>query len=81
LTQTKDEMVTMEESQIFFKQLQAMLATKNETYDELTKGQGRTKKIQGQLEKSLEKIKEICDVYTDAIYCRDPSTNYTLFLL
>jgi hypothetical protein len=29
----------------------------------------------------LEQIKEICDVYTDAIDCRAPATNYTLFLL
>jgi len=37
--------------------------------------------VQTQLEKSLEKIKEICDVYSDAINCRSPTTNYTLFLL
>lgn len=53
----------------------------NETYVELTKAQGQTKKMQGQLEKSLEQIKEICDVYTNAIDCRTPATNYTLFLL
>jgi hypothetical protein len=58
-----------------------MSAMENETYAELTKAQGRTKKVQGQLEKSLEQIKEICDVYTDAIDCRAPATNYTLFLL
>jgi hypothetical protein len=38
-------------------------------------------KIQIQFEKSLEKIKEICDVYSDAINYRSLATNYTLFLL
>jgi hypothetical protein len=81
LTQTRDEMVTMEEHQRVVKQLKTMSAMENETYAELTKAQGKTKKIQGQLEKALEQIKEICDVYTDAIDCRAPATNYTLFLL
>jgi hypothetical protein len=74
-------MVTMAEHQRVFKQLQAMSEKENETYAELTKDQGRTKKIQGQLEKDLEKIKEICDVYIDAIDCRAHATNYTFFLL
>ena len=71
----------MEEYQKFVKQLKTMSAMKNETYAELTKAQGKTKKVQGQLEKSLEQIKEICDIYMDEIDCRAPATNYTLFLL
>jgi hypothetical protein len=58
-----------------------MSATESETYVELTRAQGKVKKVQNQLEKALEQIKEICDVYTDAINCRAPATNYTLFLL
>jgi hypothetical protein len=37
--------------------------------------------VQTQLEKSLEQIKEICDVYFDDVNCRATATNYTLFLL
>ena len=37
--------------------------------------------MQSQFEKSLEQIKHICDVYSDAINCRALATNYTLFLL
>jgi hypothetical protein len=81
LTQTRYEIVTMAEHQRVFKQLKSMSAMENETYVKLTKAQGMTKKVQGQLEKYLEKIKEICDVYTDAMDCRSPATNYTLFLL
>jgi hypothetical protein len=81
LTQTRDEMVTMEKHQIIFKQLRSMEETKHETYAELTRAQEKTKKIQNQFEKALEKIKEICDVYSDAIICRAPATNYTLFLM
>ena len=33
------------------------------------------------MEKALEQIKETYDVYSDAINCRAPATNYTLFLL
>ena len=81
LAQPKEEMVTMDEHQKVVKQLNLMSATKSETYAELTRAQGKVKKVQTQLEKALEKIKEICDVYTDAIDCRVPATNYTLFLL
>ena len=58
-----------------------MIATESETYVGLTRAEGKVKKVQTQLEKDLEKIKEICDVYSDAINCRAPTTNYTLFLL
>jgi hypothetical protein len=53
----------------------------NEMYSKLNKAQGNTNKVQGQLVKALEKIKVICHIYNDAIDCRDPATNYTLFLL
>ena len=58
-----------------------MSATKSETYADLTKAQEMIKKMQSWFEKALEQIKEICDVYFDAINCRAPATNYTLFLL
>jgi hypothetical protein len=81
LTQSRDEMITMDEHQKVVKQLKVMLVTESETYFELTRAQGKVKKIQSQFEKALEQIKEICDVYFDAINCRSPTTNYTLFLL
>jgi tetratricopeptide (TPR) repeat protein len=81
LTQPRDEMVTMAEHQKVVKQLKNLSATESETYAELTRAQGKVKKIQNQFEKALEQIKEICDVYSDAINCRAPATNYTLFLL
>jgi hypothetical protein len=74
-------MVTRDEHQNIVKQLKDMTTTKSETYAELTKAQGKVKRVQTQLEKDMEKIKEICDVYSDAINYRDPATNYTLFLL
>jgi hypothetical protein len=74
-------MVTKDEYQKIFKQLKEMTTTEGETYVVLTRVQGKIKKVQTQLEKSLEKIKEICDVYSDAINCRAPATNYILFLL
>ena len=58
-----------------------MLATDNETFVELNRTQGKVKKVQGQLDGALEKIKEICSVYSDIVVCRAPTTNYTLFLL
>jgi hypothetical protein len=70
----------MVEHQKVVKQLKNISTTKSETYVELTRTQGKVKKVQNQLEKSLEQIKDICDVYTDAINCRAPATNYTLFL-
>jgi hypothetical protein len=39
------------------------------------------KKVQGQLDGSWEKIKEIFSVYSDIVACRALATNYTLFLL
>jgi hypothetical protein len=82
LTQCKSEMVTMEEHQKVVKHLKAISATENKMFSELTRTQGKVKKVQNQLEKDLEQIKDICDVYTDAINCRAPiATNYTLFLL
>ena len=81
LTQTRDEMVTMTEHQRVVKQLKTMSSMENEMYAEMTKAQGKTKKVQGQLEKALEQIKVICDIYTNEIDCRAPATNYTLFLL
>jgi hypothetical protein len=81
LAQHQDEMVTRVEHQKIVKQLKDMTTTESETYVELTRAQGKVKKVQTQLEKSLEKIKEICDVYSDVINCRAPATNYTLFLL
>jgi len=71
----------MAKHQKFVKQLKDMSAIESETCVELTRAQGKVKKVQKDLEKHLEKIKEICDVYTDAINCRAPATNYNLFLL
>jgi hypothetical protein len=81
LTQCRSEMVTMVEHQKVVKQLQAMSATENETFVELNRAQGKVKKVQGQLDGALEKIKEIFSVYSDIVACRAPATNYTLFLL
>jgi hypothetical protein len=81
LAQHQDEMVTRIEYQNIVKELKDMTTTEGETYATLTRAQGKIKKVQPQLEKSLEQIKEICDVYSDAINCRAPATNYTLFLL
>jgi hypothetical protein len=74
-------MVTRDEYQKIVKQLKYMTTTEGETYVVLTRVQGKIKKVQTQLEKSLEQIKEICDVYSDAINYRAPATNYILFLL
>jgi hypothetical protein len=74
-------MVTTAKHQKIVKQMRDMTATESETYDELTKAQGKVKKVQTQLEKDFEQIKEICDVYSNAINFRAPATNYTLFLL
>jgi hypothetical protein len=74
-------MVTRDEYKNIVKQLKDMTTTEGETYVVLTRVQGKIKKVQTQLEKSLEQIKEICDVYSDAINCRAPATNYILFLL
>jgi chromosome segregation ATPase len=81
LAQHQDEMVTRDEHQNIFKQLKDMKTTESETYVEFTRAQGKVKKVQTQLEKDLEQIKEIFYVYSDAINCRAPTTNYTLFLL
>ena len=72
-------MVTMEEHQKVVKQLKTMSAIENEIFVELTRAQEKVKKVQNQLDKYLEQIKEICDVYIDAIDSRAPATNYTLF--
>jgi hypothetical protein len=74
-------MVTMAEHQKVVKQLKSMSATENKTFVELTRAQGKVNKVQGQLDKALEKIKEIFSVYNDIVDCRAPATNYTLFLL
>jgi hypothetical protein len=74
-------MVTRDEHQKIVKKLKDMKAIENETYLGITRAQGNVKKVQTQSEKSLEKIKEIYDVYSHAINCRAPATNYTLFLL
>jgi hypothetical protein len=81
LTQSREEMITRAEHPKFVKQLKDMSATESETYAELTKAQEKVKKMKSQFEKSLEQIKEICDVYYDVINYRAPTTNYTLFLL
>jgi chromosome segregation ATPase len=81
LAKYQDEMVTKTKNQRIVKQLKDMTATESETCTALTRAQGKVKKVQTQLEKDLEKIKDICDVYSDAINCIAPTTNYTLFLL
>jgi hypothetical protein len=70
LTQSREEMISRAEHQKVVKQLKDISATESETYAELTKAQENNKKMQSQFEKDLEKIKEICDVYSDAINCR-----------
>jgi uncharacterized protein (DUF2164 family) len=62
LAQDQDDMVTRAEHQKIVKQLRHMKTTESETYVELTRAQGKVNKVQNQLEKSLEQIKEICDV-------------------
>jgi hypothetical protein len=57
LTQYKSEMVTMEEKHKFVRQLQAMSATENETFVELSRSQGKVKKVEGQLDRALENVK------------------------
>jgi hypothetical protein len=57
LTQYKSEMVTVEEKHKVVRQLQAMSTTENETFAELNRSQGKVKKVQGQLDRDLEKIK------------------------
>jgi hypothetical protein len=81
LTQSREEMITRVEHQKVVKQLEDISATESEAYVELTKAQENIKKMQSQFEKALEQIEEICDVYSDAINCRAPATNYTLFFL
>jgi uncharacterized membrane protein YheB (UPF0754 family) len=81
LAQHQDEMVTRDEHQKIVKQLRDMTETESDTYVELTRAQGKIHEVQTRLKKSLEQIKEICDVYSDVIYCRALATNYTLFLL
>jgi hypothetical protein len=74
-------MVTRTKYQRVVNKLKDMTTTEGETYTVLTRAQEKTKKVQTQLEEALEKIKHICDVYSDAINCRAPATNYVLFLL
>jgi hypothetical protein len=81
LAQHQHGMVTRTEYQRIVKELKDMTTTEGETYAALTRAQEKIKKVQTQLEKALEQIKEICDVYSDAINCRAPATNYMLFLL
>jgi chromosome segregation ATPase len=81
LTQSREEMITRYEQQKVVKKIKDMSATESETYADLTKSQENIKKMQSQFEKALEKIKEICDVYSDAINYRASSTNYTLLFL
>jgi len=81
LTQSREEMITRAEHQKVVKLLKDILVTESETYVDLTRAQEKIKKMQSQFEKDLEQIKEICDVYSDAINCRARTTNYTLFLL
>jgi chromosome segregation ATPase len=75
LAQHQHGMVTRTKYQRIVKELKDMTATEGETYVALTRAQEKIKKVQTQLEKALEQIKEICDVYSDAINCR------ALFLL
>jgi hypothetical protein len=74
-------MVTTTEHQNIVKQLKDMTTTDSETCATLTRAQEKVKKVQTQLEKDLEQIKDMCDVYSDVINCRAPATNYTLFLI
>jgi hypothetical protein len=81
LTQCRSEMVKVSEHQKVVRQLQAMSKIENETFVELIRPKEKVKKVQGQLDGALEKIKEIFSVYSDIVACRAPATNYTLFLL
>jgi hypothetical protein len=74
-------MVTVTEHQKVVRQLQAMLATENETFVELNKAKEKVKKVQGQLDGALEQIKNVFSIYSDILACRAPTTNYSLFLL
>jgi hypothetical protein len=58
LDQHQDEMVTRDEHQNIVKQLKYMIATESETYDALTRAQGKVKKVQTQLEKLWSKSKK-----------------------
>jgi hypothetical protein len=64
-----------------FKQLKAMPTIENKTFVDLSRAQGKVRKVQGHLDKALEEIKEIFSIYSHMVDCRAPTTNYTLFLL
>jgi hypothetical protein len=74
-------MVTMLEHHKVVRQLRAMPTTENETFVELSMAIEKVNKVHGQLDGSLEKIKEIFFVYFDIFSWKAPATNYALFLL
>jgi hypothetical protein len=56
-----------------------MSTTENETFVDLSREKEKVKKVQGQLDGALEKIKNIFSIYSDILACRAPATNYALF--
>jgi hypothetical protein len=66
--QNRSELLTIVEHQELQSQKQSIIVDRLEA--KLT-----------QVQQALTQSREICDVYSDAINCRAPATNYTLFLL
>jgi hypothetical protein len=58
-----------------------MSTTENETFVDFNREKEKVKKVQGQLDGALEKIKNIFSIYSNILASRAPATNYALFLL
>jgi len=63
------------------KKFEALTVTEDETFTTYKDEQKNLKKAQVNLQKAKEQLETVCSIYSDALSCRPPTTNYALFLL
>jgi len=59
----------------FLQNFKALTVMEGKTYAKLREPKKTFKSLKGQLEKSIEEMKENCSVYPNALSCRSPIIN------
>lgn len=81
LARHKEELGSLQVHEELRKKFEALTITKDETFTNFKDKQKKVEKSQAKVQKAKEKIETIFSLYSEALSCRAPATNYALFLL
>ena len=63
------------------KKFKDLSATEDETFAQLREEKAKVKKAQDQVEQAKKQTSMVFSLYSDVLTCREPTTNYALFLV